>query len=274
MLITDDFVFLNYPKTGSTFTRTVIKEIHKQRLARRTLTRRCLDIVGFTPRLFMRELMLPNIKVSHTKQSRDQHGCYCQIPTAYANREVATVVRNPYTRFLSGYEFRWWKKFPLVPDSMLAEYFPSFPDLDIDDYVRLNQLGMVHSRLNGRSVSAKIGNQTVQFIQMFFKNPKDVLENISDDYMDSDRIFEDIAPITFLRQEQLNDELAAFLKTKGYSQKETDYIRQREKVNVTEKLVPNRNDLWTENALNYVQTYDRMIFKILASKGIEYGVPS
>ena len=273
MLITDDFVLLNYPKTGSTFARTTVKEIYQQRLAKRTLIRRCLDRVGVTSRPFIRELMLPNIKISHSQRPPDQHGCYCQIPSTYANREVVTVVRNPYERFLSGYEFRWWEKFPPVPDSVLAEHFPSFPDLDIDAYVRLSELGMVHGRLNGRNVDGSIGNQTIQFIQMFFKSPEDVLVSISDDYIDSDRVFEDIAPVTFLRQEQLNDELASFLEKYGYTKEEVDYVRQRDRVLVTAKRVPNRSDLWTENALNYVQKNERMIFRILASKGIEYRNP-
>jgi hypothetical protein len=217
--------------------------------------------------------MLPNIKISHSERPPDQHGCYCQIPAVYANREVVTVVRNPYDRFLSAYEFRWWEKYPPVPDSILAEYFPLFPDLAIDDYVRLDKYAMIHGRLGGREVSGKIGNQTIQFIQMFFKNPEDVLDSISDEYIDSDSVFEDIATITFLRQEKLNEELATFLKLKGFSKEEVKYVRQLDRVNVTPKRAPDRYELWTENALDYIEQNERMIFRILAAKGIIYERP-
>lgn len=40
MLITDDFVLLNSPKTGSTYARTVIKEVYKKRFGKRTLIRK------------------------------------------------------------------------------------------------------------------------------------------------------------------------------------------------------------------------------------------
>lgn len=273
MLITDSFVLLNYPKTGSTFARTAIKDIFHQRLAKRTLLRKCSDLVGLTSKPFLRELILPNIKITHGQRSPDQHGCYCQIPDVYRDREVVAVVRNPYARFLSNYEFRWWVKFPPVPDNILVEHFPSFPDLDIDDYVRLNHYGMIHGRLKGRDINGRIGNQTIQFIQMFFKNPDYVLNSISDDYVDSDQIFKDIAPITLLRQENLNEELAAFLQAKGYSQEETEYVRLRERVNVTTKRMPDRNQIWTKNALDYVQQNERMIFRILAAKGITYERP-
>jgi len=273
MLITDTFVLLNYPKTGSTFARTCIKDIYHQRIAKRTLLRRCSDRAGLTSKPFLRELILPNRKVTHAQRSPDQHGCYCQIPDAYKNREIVTVVRNPFTRFLSTYEFRSWEKFPPVPHHILTEHFPSFPDLDIDDYVRLNKLGMIHGRLNGRNINGKIGNQTVQFIQMFFRNPDLVLKKISDDYVDSDQIFEDIAPLTFLRQENLNEELSAFLHSKGFSQEETEYVRLRERLNVTPGRTPDRNKLWTKNALDYVQQNERMLFRVFAAKGITYESP-
>jgi hypothetical protein len=255
MIITDDFILLNYPKTGSTFARTVIKEIYQKRLARRHWGRKISDRVGLTSKPFIQELILPNIKVKHADREPDQHGCYSQIPHIYRNRQVISIVRNPYSRFLSGYEFRWWVQFPPVPQNLLAERFPSFPDLDIDDYVRLQEYGAVYRVSNGRNIKGTIGNQTIQFIQMFFKNPDDVLDNISDEYIDSDQIFEDVADIKFLRQENLNEELADFLQQTGYSQEEVEYARLRNKVNETPKRSLHRNQLWTKKALDYINLW-------------------
>lgn len=274
MLITDSFVLLNYPKTGSTFARTVIKDIYKRRRAQQSLLRRLSDRLGFTSGPFLKELILPIVTESHLKGRRDQHGCYCQIPDVYRDREVVSIVRNPYTRFLSAYEFRSWERRPPAPKEILAEHFPTFPNLDLDDYVRLSEYIMVHGRLKGRNVNGRIGNQTIQFIQMFFKDPNVVLEKVSDDYLDSDQVFEDIAPVTFLKQEALNEELAAFLIKKGYAREEAAYALSREKVNVTEKSTADRSTLWTKRAIDYIEQNDRMIFRVLAAHGMRYPRPT
>lgn len=273
MLITNQFVMLNLPKTGSTFARTVIKELHKSRLTRQSLLTRLLQRLHVMKYPMCRDLLLPNIKLKGVTAEPDQHGTYSQIPYEYRSLPVMSVVRNPYSRFMSGYEFRWWEAHPPIKDSLLAEHFPNFPNLTVDDFVRLNELDVIHGRLEGRKPDAEVGIQTIQFIQMFFKDPDRVLQNLTDEYLDSDEIFNDMAEITFLRQENLNEDLADFLAGIGYSAEEVDHVRSRDRVNVTSKQAPDRNALWTPTALDYVRRKERMIFRILETKGIVYKEP-
>jgi hypothetical protein len=186
---------------------------------------------------------------------------------------VVSIVRNPYSRFLSSYEFRWWAKNPALDAKILSEQLPQFPVLSIDDYVRYSELKLIHGRLNNVRPKAQIGNQTAQFIQMFFKNPQSVLDNITDEYIESDLVFDDMANITFLRQENLKKDLATFLLGKGFTQDEINYMEKRERVNVTKKTTPVRRQLWTQKALEYVSQKDRLIFRILKSQGIYYEKP-
>jgi hypothetical protein len=131
MIITEIFVMLNLPKTGSTFARTVIKELYKPSILKKILVK-----LRLVPRDLI-ELKLPNIKMPN--RIFDQHGTYSQIPKKYLNRPVFSVVRNPYTRFLSAYQFKSWAN-PnqlTVDRSILERDFPTFPDLDMDTYVDL-----------------------------------------------------------------------------------------------------------------------------------------
>ena len=274
MIITDSFVMLNLPKTGSTFARTVIKEIHANRLSRQSFIIRGLQKLQIVKSPVCREILLPNIKVKRGNIEPDQHGTYSQIPNEYRHLPVFSIVRNPYSRFMSGYEFRWWEKYPPINDELLAEHFPRFPDLSVDDIVRLNDLDVIYNRFDGNAPKAEVGIQTIQFIQMFFRDPKEVLQDLTDEYLDSTHIFDDVAEISFLRQENLNKDLAHFLSSVGYSADEVNYVKSRDRVNVTEARSSNRNTLWTPTALSYVRIKERMIFRLLEAKGIIYKEPN
>jgi len=274
MLVTDDFVMLNFPKTGSSFARAVIKEVYSKRYAGepgvlKTFRRLLLG----SPSGMCRELLLPNIKVSGENNSADQHGTYAQIPARYCDRKIISIVRNPYSRFMSGYEFQYWKEHPNIPRDMIEKHLPNFPDISVDDYVRFNQLQLVHGRLGGKEPNAMVGNQTVQFIQMFFKHPDDVLKNLTDDYLDSDNIFFDMADIYFLRQENLRDDLIAFLNKVGVPLEEMKDIQTRESINVTHNRGMSRSHLWTPLSLAYVKESERMMIRILRERGISCPVP-
>ncbi len=123
-----------------------------------------------------------------------------------------------------------------------------------------------------------IGNQSAEFIQFFFKDPDRVFAELSDNYLDSDKLY-DMAEITFLRQENLNDDLASFLYNFGYSNEEVQYVRLRDRINVTEEKILDRNSLWTSNAIDYISSNERLIFRIfeisrnLLSSTRDYNIP-
>jgi hypothetical protein len=248
MLITESFVMLNYPKTGSSFARKVIKDLYAREPRRRFGGRWC------------KELILPNIR--HESEP-NQHGCYSQIPRRYRNREVVSIVRSPYERFISNFEFRYWVNNPILQASVVQERFPTFPELSLDQYVDFDALV-------AKAVSkVALGAQTVQFVQLFSRQfPKTI-----DDSLDLATAIDGLANITFLRQENLNLELMSFLRRKGFSNEETAFIETHEPVNVTPGGSPNRDALWTAKALDYVRTTEGLLFEILAAMGFCYDPP-
>jgi hypothetical protein len=92
MLIFDSFILLNYPKTGSTFARTVLKEIYDRRFRQLSMTGKVASLVGIRERPQVKELMFPNIKFREIRQKTDQHGCYTQIPVEYRDRPVVAIM--------------------------------------------------------------------------------------------------------------------------------------------------------------------------------------
>ena len=168
MIITDDFVVLNLPKTGSTFVRTVLRKVHQARLEQRSLGVRVVQGLGIRRRPFFEELMVPNIMVRNANGREHQHGTWVQIPEAHRHKPVVSVMRNPYERLISSYEFRWWVKVPPMPEDELRVHLPTFPELTLEEFLQLRNLEMRYSRIPPIRLGIHVGLQTVQFIQMFF----------------------------------------------------------------------------------------------------------
>ncbi|HMO83918.1 MAG TPA: sulfotransferase family 2 domain-containing protein [Lacipirellulaceae bacterium] len=255
MIITNSFVMLNYPKTGSSFAREVIKAIY-DRYPRRFFRRRVCQ-----------ELILPNIR---HEGPPDQHGTYSQIPPQYRRLEVVTIVRDPVRRFISGFEFRHWAHHPPCELGEIKKHFPGFPDLSVEQYVEFNQWIMESGFVAGGCTRGDIGEQTVQFIQLFFRDPQRVLLAMTDEYIDSDSWKGDIGQITFLRQDRLNHELIGFLRRQGFTRKETAFIEQHERVNVTRSPASEQRQELSTAVVDRIKWRERLLFRMLDGLGVSF----
>lgn len=251
---------LNNPKTGSTFARSVIKQVVEKR--------RVWDHSEFCI-----DLQLPNIKIKGQSRPADQHGTYSQIPFEYSHLPVVSIIRNPYDRVISTYEFRHWAEWTAVPKEIISKIFKKFPDLSFEEYVRFTDYEMIYGRFNGISPKANIGNQTAQFIQMFFKNPNVILDSIDENYIKSKSAATDMGSIIFLRQEFLRNDLKLFLLGVGFSEDECDPIINEPDINVTPRKSSNRSSYWTSEIVDYITYKERLLFDVLASKGVFYEKP-
>jgi len=273
MIITDDFVVLNNPKTGSSFVRAVLREIHRSRLRRRSLITRVGHKFGFGRPPSFQELFLPNIK-TRLPHPKDQHGTYTQIPAEHRHKAIVSVVRNPYDRLLSTYQFGWWARYPPAPENVIRNEFPHFPRLTLDEYVRLLKMARHRYHLPHLHLKVEVGGQTLGFIQMFFKDPEAVLRRLDQEYMESERFVEDMAPIQFLQTENLNTGLSTLLQRYGYSEEEVAFVRAHERVNVTSASNGEEFPVLTEQALRFVHEQERFLLRILAHLGFHYSPPA
>lgn len=261
MLITDDFVMLNFPKTGSSFARSVVKRLYQQRQSRfaRLLTNIKLHNPNFV------ELLLPKIDVAVHSHVRDQHGTLRQIPPPHAQKPIISVTRNPYSRYVSTYLFKWWQKYPPAERGIILEGFPDFPDLSFAEYYDMTHLHGTANRLGGVNPKIELGLFTIQFIQFYFKRPEETLREIDDDYIDNERFRDEIGNVTFLHQENLNAELKAFLLSINFEDEELRFIDSMLKVNSTEKT-PDEADyrqFYHDRSLrDQILHRERLLFKI------------
>ena len=167
MIITNKFVMLNYPKTGSSFTREILKELHH---TYDNLPSKILKKIGLINKPSMVELMVSKGRGIE----RSQHGDYKQIPEEHKHKKIVTIVRNPLQRYISEYLYGWWREHPEGFGKEIEERFHNFPELSFDEYYNMISL-------SARNESKKnIGYETIRFIKFYFKNPGKVLLEFDD----------------------------------------------------------------------------------------------
>ena len=96
---------------------------------------------------------------------------------------------------------------------------------------------------------------------------------MSDDYVASGAFTQDMPDISFLRQERLNEELAAFLERFGFAPDEVALCRSHPRINETVGGVADRRTLWTPPALAYVRDKERHLLAMLRQLGLGYDQP-
>ena len=261
MIITDDFIMLNFPKTGSSFARKVIKQLYGERNShlRKMMEKLCLCNPS------VRDLMLPKIDEQINYQAIDQHGTLRQIPKSQRGKRIVSITRNPLERYLSTYFFRWWQRFPPADVHAIRDRYPNFPDLSFADYYEMIHLYGKKNRLGNIVPKADLGFHTIQFIQFYFHDPETVLTKIDNEYIEQEYFRRDMGSIHFLHQENLNSELRSFLIDVGFNKDQLRFIDALGKVNITERKEEGSrsSNLTAANGVqNEIIERDKLIFKI------------
>lgn len=286
MILTSKFVFINHPKTGSTFTREAIKEIEEKR--------------GNTPKRYYEgskrwrliKLLIylgmyePNVIEFFTRRNNalhdkyDQHGTISQVPSGFDSLPKGVIARNPFDLYVSQFEFEWWKNNNFGNLKKVKERFPSYPDLSFQDFLYYKNEFGVKSLVKGTNVKKStvcgIGYQTVNYVFTLFENANEVLTSMSKgefEYKKSNELIP--RGMQVLRNESLNKDLYKFLTDHKYSEAECKFIINKPKVRPSggkKRDDDNWKNYYDSSAINYVSEKENNILKLFKKLGIKYEV--
>jgi hypothetical protein len=212
MVFTDRLVFIHLPKTGGTFVAKILRDIHRRRVGPVAKLKGRLLGWGYT--------------------DTNKHGTCDEIPPELRDRPVLGIMRNPYDRYVSRYEYGWWKENPRSWwdwDRIRAKY-PKFPELSFPEFLDACS-GMFHKvRVTGVPEEARLGSASEEFVRWYFRTPEAVFPRIDDAYIAARAWEKDMHPVKFLRTETLNRDLHAALIELGYPADSIEFILKAEKV--------------------------------------------
>jgi len=220
------------------------------------------------------EVFLP--KLCRPEAPIDQHGGVWQIPWEFRNLPVVMNVRNPLDRKVSRYHFRWYAKHPVAPVDAIREQFPTFPDLTFAEYLAYCRRFKPSKNLaKAESKTPDVGFETLDFIRMFFRQPKHVVRRLDDAFVESGAFMEFVpAAFHLLRTERLNADLANCLSKLGYAGEEVAFIREKGKIQPKEGTRREETDTWrshyTPELYDKVVHEERLLISMLKQLGVEY----
>ena len=261
MLVTDDFIMLNFPKTGSSFAREAIRRAYGYSNSR--LSRALIKLGFVTPKI--EELMFPKIDEIYHSDIVDQHGTWRQIPPELQNRPVLSISRDPLSRYLSAYRYGWWRKYPPGDAVELQARYPEFPEISFEEFLDMSNHFGLRNRLGGIVPRIQLGQHTVQFIQFYFREPEKVLSTIDEEYISREKYRDDMADVTFLEQDNLRHDLKSFLLGVGKPASELAFLDEMEEINTS---TGSESIQWREKAVTDTAAVqdifmrDRLIYSI------------
>jgi len=276
MIITDDFVYIHFPKTGGTFVSKVLTELYQYK--------RQYKILKSFPKTIKN-----NINNRYKIQLRGfielgigefgQHAPCHQIPEEHRNKPILTNIRNPYDRYVSHYEYQWWKRrpeddFEFYTLKDLKEKCPKFPDLDFEEYLNLwNSIWLPDKIKKRANIDLKIeksfGLETYNFIEFYFKNPPKVIHEVYHNYqnytLEKKYNFDMFNDIHFLKMDQLNSDLYNFLLNLGWKKNEISFILNSDKI-LPPGSARTKEQTWqryyTPELKDLIRQKDKFIFEI------------
>lgn len=247
MVITDQFVYIHMPKTGGTFVTEILKRLYDY----------SPPPSGFIGKVLRRNSHHAKITLI------DKHGFCSAIPELYRHLPIAGCVRNPYDRYVSQFEFKWWLNYPATFPGVKDH--ANFPNLSFSDYIYLANERWQAKDNPGLKLDPSLGWHTVQFVNWYCKDPAALLIDERSERLSASKIRDHLYPKVFFRTNSLNQDLYDFLKSLGHEESQVEFIIE------SDKIMPIQggraaDQLWQKyyspELKEYVRRRERLLFEL------------
>jgi len=240
MMITPDFVFVHFTKTGGTYVTKMLARVYGDR---------AVDV--------------------------DQHGTCNDIPEEHRGKPLVSTIRNPYDRYVSQYRYGWWKVSPeeYCGETVMRETFPHYPDISFAEFLELANtkfLGTHRCAPNGYAndrfpPERRLGWHTESFVRFYFHNPRELYARLDEEALASGSFLRDMYDVRFLHTGNRRRELHDYLLSVGHSPEDVAFILSSERVLPDDGLRDRpEHDPWqsyyTPELKDFVRTRERLIF--------------
>jgi hypothetical protein len=198
-----------------------------------------------------------------------KHGSSRHVPPPFRHLPLVSTLRNPFDRYVSTYEFGWWKKEDRWRPTWLAgmkSEFPQYPDLSFEEFVEMSKY-LDRFSVCDRPAAPTVGLQTRELIHFFCQNSADVVLQIAQasDEVAAKLLRDDMFPVHFLRTNDLNASLVEYLESVGIPAERLEPIRKSGKVFPPDggrSEAQRWESYYTPELKDVVRQRDRLVFEL------------
>jgi hypothetical protein len=231
MIITESFVWLNNPKTASTFIRKTLSELYNRR-------GKSLVALWRLRNRWMVELEVPELrpKAGLRAGKLTPHGTINQIPEKYVYLPVVSAIRDPVEKYLSLYSYADWKKTDQLPVALdvINKKYPNFPELSFEAFVDYTNDFYGNNRLVIGASVFNLGPMAADFLRFFCYSYD---SNESAFYFQTwEALCSQLAKVIFFHSRTINLELYNFLLDLHFDSSDVDFLLSKSPENVSDKI--------------------------------------
>lgn len=260
MIITNDFVFIHFPKNAGSFVTDCLTRIYDKRVEKsgqKKVTDNFYYLFDREKTNYSKLYKSENLEYTGEKRVSKHQGCD-EIPEKHKNKPIISTIRNPFDRYVSLYHYGWWQKHPIIDEETLYSDFPNFPDLTFKEFLDLSFNYNIELIKKKNNIELDIGAYSLYYIKLFCKNYMDVLSSIDD----LDELTEkDFYSVKFFEKENLNKKLFNYLHGLGWPKKEINFILSQTKVNKSRESHSYKS-YYDKEDIELIKEKDRLIFKL------------
>jgi hypothetical protein len=249
MLLTDQFVMLNFPRSGSTFAREALLDLYRRHQGLGAIE----------------ELTLPIVRTRSARRAgrKSQHGTREQIPVSHAGKRVVSIVRNPLDRAVSEFELGFWKQNPPDDPRAIEKELPEFPELSFEQYLQMTWSFSVEDVLQDTRLDADVGPQTLHFLRFYAARPDQAIEALASEEVRRDGLAPLVRDVHFLHTEDLVSDLRGFLEEQGIDRTVSRFMLRKRRVNASRSRRGNSwSKYFTRETEARLRHKERMLFDL------------
>jgi hypothetical protein len=179
MIITDKYIYIHFPKSGGTFVSSMLKQLYEQK-TKPTFEKTSPLLKPFIKKPFYIDFGDPS-NFKGVYYNMENHNGFFQIPEKYAKLQVFTTIRNPFDFYVSFYETKKWVNEITLNDQELRALFPSFPELEFEEFLVFLDgyyVKKLFPIISGQSHIEGMGLYSLLTIFLYSTNPFEVYSSL------------------------------------------------------------------------------------------------
>ncbi len=194
----------------------------------------------------------------------------------HVTKPVFTIVRNPFDQLVSICYHSLYRHPACRPKEVIRLRLSKSPDRGFADFLRYNDNCRLNGLLSKHGISRNelnmdVGFLTCRYVLMWFKNPAHTLRTMDRDYFTSGRCKKDMPEFTFMRFENLSDDLYHELLNSGMASQYIDFLRRTPRKMNASRHRKRRHwrEYYDNDLMEYVLTKEWPLFHMFP----DYSVP-